>query len=163
MTHVVPSSVLQNTSDIILVLDAKGAIRYVNAAVRRILGYDPEELIGVKAFDFLHPEDAERARLTETLRSSGVQAPVEFRLRHADGSWRHVEVVRNNLLDSPSVGGIVICTRDVTERVQAEQALKESEEWFRKLTEATFEAVALHEKGKILRVNHRFCSMLGDR
>ena len=114
MTQVVPSSVLQNTSDIVMVLDAEGAIRYVNAAVGRILGYQPEELIGVKAFDFVHPEDAERARLTETLRSAGVQAPVEFRLRHADGSWRHVEVVHNNLLDDPSVGGLVICTRDVT-------------------------------------------------
>ena len=82
-------------------------------------------------------------------------------MRRADGSWRHVEVARNNLLNDPIIGGIVSNVWDVTERKQAEQALKESEERFRKLTEATFEGIAISEKGKILEANDRFCAMFG--
>lgn len=95
--------VMRNTSDVMVVLDAVGTIRYVSAAVERILGYKPEELVGSEASGFVHSEDAERARETfsEALRSSGVQTPVNFRLRHADGSWRQEEVLRNNLLADP--------------------------------------------------------------
>ena len=110
--------------DIIVVLDAHATIRYVNPAVERIIGYKVEEVTGIKAFGLVHPEDSERAKQTffEALWSPGVRTPVEFRLRHADGFWRYVEVLRNNLLDDPSVGGIVSNVRDVTERKQAEQA-----------------------------------------
>src|SRR4028118_442525 len=68
-------SVVRSTSDVIMVLDADGYARYVNTVVERILGYKAEELIGVKAFGFVHPEDAERAKQTfsKALRSLGGQ------------------------------------------------------------------------------------------
>ena len=68
-------SVVQNTSEIIVVLDADATIRYVNPAVEMILGHKSEELLGIKAFDLVHPEDTEHARrsFSEARRSSGVQ------------------------------------------------------------------------------------------
>jgi diguanylate cyclase (GGDEF)-like protein/PAS domain S-box-containing protein len=147
-----------------MVLEADGTVSYVNPAVERILGYKAEELTGVEAFfGLVHPEDAEGAEQTfsEAVRSVGVQAPLEVRLRRADGSWRHVEVTNNKLLGGPSAGMIVSNIRDVSARKQAEEKLRDSEERFRKLTEATFEAVTIHEKGKVLEANRRFCTMFG--
>jgi PAS domain-containing protein len=54
----------------------------------------------------------------------GIRPPVEFRLRHGDGNWRHLEINRNNLLDDPAVGGIVFNLRDVTDRKVAEEQLR---------------------------------------
>jgi diguanylate cyclase (GGDEF)-like protein/PAS domain S-box-containing protein len=147
-----------------MVLEADGTVSYVNPAVERILGYKAEELIRFKAFfGLVHQEDAKRVEQTffEAVRSSGVQEPLEIRLRHADGSWRHVEITNNKLLDDPSAGRVVSNVRDVTERKQTKEKLSESEERFRKLTEATFEAIVIHDKGKILEANHRLRTLFG--
>jgi PAS domain S-box-containing protein len=92
-------TVLQHVLDVIVaILDADGTLRYVSPAVETMLGYAPGEVIGTGVFDYVHPEDAERAReaLAETLVTPGVLPPLEFRACRADGEWRHVEVVRNN-------------------------------------------------------------------
>jgi diguanylate cyclase (GGDEF)-like protein/PAS domain S-box-containing protein len=117
---------VQKACDVMGVLEADGTIRYVSPAVENMLGYLPQELIGTKVFDYVHPDDFERASgaLTETLKTPGILPPMGFRARSADGSWRHVEVVRNNLLDDPNVRGVVIDVRDITERVRVEEKLR---------------------------------------
>jgi diguanylate cyclase (GGDEF)-like protein/PAS domain S-box-containing protein len=119
-------SLLQHVLDVVAVLDADGTLRYVSPAVETMLGYAPEEVIGTGVFDYVHPDDVERAlgALAETLVTTGALPPIEFRARCADGTWRHVEVVRNNRLDDPAVGGVVINVRDVTERKEAEEAIE---------------------------------------
>jgi PAS domain S-box-containing protein len=116
-------SLVQYASDIITVIEAEGTIRYQSPSIERILGYGPEELIGSSAFDYVHREDAEKVQsaLAEALKSQEVSPLVEFRFRHKDGSWRFLEAVGNNLLADPSVGGMVVNSRDITERKQAER------------------------------------------
>jgi two-component system cell cycle sensor histidine kinase/response regulator CckA len=116
---------LQHVLDIVAILDADGTVRYVSPAIETMLGYAPEEVIGTGVFDYVHPDDVERALegLAETLVTQGALPPLEFRARSADGECRHVEVVRNNRLDDPSVGGVVINIRDISERKADEEEL----------------------------------------
>ena len=123
-------SLVQNASDIITVLDVDGTIRYESPSIERLLGYRPEDLVGQNAFDYVHPDDLERLRsiFGEITKRSGASRPVEIRFRHADGSWRYMEWIGNNRLEDPTVKGIVANSRDVTERKEAEEKLREVRE-----------------------------------
>ena len=118
-------TLVQNGSDVVTVLDSHGYIRYQSPSVARVLGHAAEEMTGKSAFEYVHPEDAARVRETfsRNLNVPGVHDPVGMRIRHADGSWRQLETIANNLLDEPSVGGIVLNSRDVTERKALEERL----------------------------------------
>jgi len=119
-------SLVQNASDVITILEADGTIRYDSPAIERMLGYEPRDRVGKTIFDFMHPDDVERAKqsFARILQSFGVQPPIEYRIRHKDGSWRDVEVTRTNLLDDPAVRGVVSNARDVTERKRLEEQLQ---------------------------------------
>ncbi|MBI4517748.1 MAG: PAS domain S-box protein [Deltaproteobacteria bacterium] len=115
-------SLIDNALDLVSILGADGTFRYASPSNERVLGHKPEDLVGRNAFDFVHPDDTESVMkvFTTALRCPGVAPPVEFRFRHKDGSWRFVEAIGNNLLDEPGVAGVVINSRDITERKQAE-------------------------------------------
>ncbi len=118
-------SLVQNASDGIIVVDTNGIIAYESPAVKRILGYEPEERVGTSALSTIHAEDAARASeiLSQVREHAGAFRTLEFRSRHADGSWRWIEVTATNLLHDPSITGIVGNYRDVTERKTLEAQL----------------------------------------
>jgi len=130
-------SLVQNASDVITVLGADGKILYESPSIRSVLGYEPDELVGENAFDYVHPEDAERvsAEFASVVNDPGTVPSLGFRFRHKDGSWRHLETTGSNLLDDPGVRGIVANSRDVTERKEAERRLREAEFRYRALVE----------------------------
>src|SRR5919112_1672671 len=142
-------TLLQNTSDIITLLEADGTIRYISPAVERVTGYSPEEQIGISAFGSVHPDDREQALNTfaEVLKEPGLHPPLEFRVPHKDGSWCYLEHVVNNLLDDQAVNGVVITSRDVTERKEAERKLREAEQRYRTLIEQGPAVVYIQEIG----------------
>ena len=119
-------SLVRYTSDIITLLEADGTIRYVSPAVERVTGYSPEERIGTSAFGSVHPDDREQALNTfaEVLKGPGLHPPLEFRVPHKNGSWCYLEHAVNNLLDDPAVRGVVVTSRDVTERKSLEEQLR---------------------------------------
>ncbi len=115
-------SVIENVAEVISILEVDGTIRYISPSVRRVLGYEPDEQTGRQSLAFVHPDDLEplRTLLEEAVVSGRTAALVPYRYRHKDGTWRNLESTALNLLDDDAVGGIVVSSRDVTDRVHAE-------------------------------------------
>jgi PAS domain S-box-containing protein len=117
---------VQNSSDLILVIGRGGVILHATPASDIILDRSPRELIGKKALSLVHPEDREHSRpaLLDFLRTPGARTLLEVRVRHADGHWIHLEAHCRNLLTEPRVRGIVVNTRDITLRKAAEEEVQ---------------------------------------
>ena len=136
----------RNALDIVMITDANGTIRYISPSVERVLGYQPEELIGTSSALYVHPDDLQRSleELAEAASKPGVHpVAVETRVRRKDGSWCHLEGIANNLLNDPAVRGMVFNHRDVTERKQAEEAIRASEDRFRSLVQYASDIVTI--------------------
>jgi len=118
-------SLVQNSSDVITIVDAERLIRYQSESVRRVLGYEPAELATTDLLMLVHPDDQERVArfVSEAARRPGVTVPATWRILHRDGTWLHCETVAGNLLEDPDVHGLVLNTRDVSERKQLEDQL----------------------------------------
>jgi two-component system sensor histidine kinase/response regulator len=126
-------ALVETALDVISVLDADGIIQYVNPAVRCVLGFDPQELLGANAFTLLHPDDLARMQeiWTGWLGTPGAAVREQYRYRHKNGSWVAIETAATNLLHDPAVRGIVLNSHDITRRQVAEAALRQSEERYR--------------------------------
>ena len=118
-------ALVEGSNDIISIVDTEGVFQYQSPSIERILGYDPMETIGDTAWEYVHPDD--RADLIEAF-ERGVADPdanllIEYRARHADGSWRWFEARGNNQLDNPAVEGYIVNSRDITEKKEREREL----------------------------------------
>ncbi|HEV2994142.1 MAG TPA: EAL domain-containing protein [Acidimicrobiia bacterium] len=157
-------SLVQHASEFVLVYGADSRITYASPAVGRFVGCDASALSGTERSDLLHPDDQERfvAGLASLAESGGRTGSFLARFRRHDGEYRSLEVVATNLLDNPSVAGVVVNARDVTDRMQAEGALRESEERFRSAFEFAPIGMALADQsGRIVRCNEALTQMLG--
>ncbi|MEA2584505.1 MAG: hypothetical protein QOF33_2590 [Thermomicrobiales bacterium] len=119
-------SLVQNASDVIVIVDRVGVVRYASPAMERIIGVPPEDVVGSDNLFRAHPDDVKRLRLAyvRAARTPGVNPPIELRFRHRDGSWHWLEITPTNLLDDTGINGIVANCRDVTERKQIEDDLR---------------------------------------
>jgi diguanylate cyclase (GGDEF)-like protein/PAS domain S-box-containing protein len=117
-------ALVRNASDVIVISEPDGTIRYCSPAVERRWGRHPDQLRGSHVVELVHPEDRACARhvLVQTLNQPG-NISTELRIRHGDGSWRHFESITSNLLADPSIKGIVTTYHDITERKKFEAQL----------------------------------------
>jgi diguanylate cyclase (GGDEF)-like protein/PAS domain S-box-containing protein len=136
-------AITQHSSDIIFILDRQGTISYASPSVERFLGCLPDELIGKKSLDLILSDDQPKAvdDFSRALLTKEIVIPNVFRIRHRDGTERILEGFGKNLLDNPVVAGFVMNVRDVTERRQADEALRKSEERYRELVEKATDVV----------------------
>lgn len=158
-------AVLTNSSDLVVVVDTRARLSFVSQAARRILGHDPQYWLGRDVFELLHPDDV--GRTAEAMAASvdsgpGVKAALEIRVRHADGSWREIEIIANNLVDVEHVGGLLITARDLSERVAAREATELVTNRFEQAFDRAPIGMALiANDGRMLRVNQALATMLG--
>ena len=113
------SALVENASDVICIVAANAGIRYLSPSVQRTFGHEPAALASGGLIEIVHPDEGERALtfIGEVAgRGAGDAQTTELRVRHADGSWRDVEVLATNLLEHEAIEGIVLNIRDVTER-----------------------------------------------
>jgi diguanylate cyclase (GGDEF)-like protein/PAS domain S-box-containing protein len=119
-------SLVRNASDVITVVDAAGTITYQTPSVGWVLGYPPGSLVGTDVHELLHPEDVHtfRDQVTAAVRGPGPASVPGVRMRHRTGSWRWTETVVNDLRDDAAVAGVVLTTRDVSDRRDLEERLR---------------------------------------
>jgi PAS domain S-box-containing protein len=157
-------ALVEHALDAIGLLDADGIVTYVSPAVRRLLGYGPDDLVGREAPGLVHPQDAQAVRdfRSKVAQEPGASLTVRSRLRHRDGSWRWFELHATNLLHHPQVARIVFNARDITETERAAQRLKDREHTLRILLDANPEAIFLMDReGIILDANQALAQAMG--
>jgi PAS domain S-box-containing protein len=151
-------ALIENASDLIMVLDAQGKVVYVSPASERVLGGGAETIVYQSFFDLTHPDDVPAAR---TLLGGALPATGEIRLRRADGSTCIVEAIAN-ALEEPSGPGVVVNLRDITERKRAEAALREAEEKYRGIFENAVEGIFQSTpEGRFITANAALARILG--
>ncbi len=122
-------ALIENALDITAIVDSDGAFQYASPSVERALGYSADELHGTSLFALMHEDD--RALVRPVFTRDGdrtATTSVECRVRHRDGTWRTFEITARNFLSHPSVAGIVLNSRDVTERRRAEETERRLQE-----------------------------------
>jgi diguanylate cyclase (GGDEF)-like protein/PAS domain S-box-containing protein len=156
-------AMVRDSTDIMAIVDGNGQIVYASPATERTLGLEAEPLVGTSMFDLIHADDRSRAvQRFEYARQGKDVDRLEVRLAHADGSWRIIEAVGTNLLDDPTVQGIVISARDLTERRRAEIELREAQERFRSAFEHAPIGMSLAAiDGRMFLVNRALVQIVG--
>lgn len=120
---------IKNSFDMIVLLDSDGVQQYVSESCEKILGYKPDELIGIDVIEeMIHPEDKEKTfvglkGIIEKTKFGGTQ----YRHKHKNGNWVYLEAFGTNQLDNPAIKAVVLNVRDITARKKSEEALLESE------------------------------------
>lgn len=152
-------SLIENATDIIVILDEHGIFRYCSPSAERVLGYRLEEILGHAAVEFVHPADSNCIiqALQQAIAHPHVsQTPVEYRVRHRTGSWCLFEAVATALLDDPTINGVVVNCHDITERQQAETALRVANRQIANILESITDAfVSLDLAWRFTYINHR--------
>jgi PAS domain S-box-containing protein len=122
-------ALIEKSTDLILLLDAKGQYRFWSQGATAMLGWTPEEKVGRPALEMIHPDD--QPRMAEALGGllAGLEATTRdvLRYRHKDGSWRQIEATARNLLGDPAVAGVVVNGRDITAQRGLEEQLRQAQ------------------------------------
>jgi PAS domain S-box-containing protein len=141
-------ALIENTNDLIWILDAQGNFNYISPSTQRILGYSPQELLGMNVFDFVHPDEqtALSQRFKLRVQSLVKAQPTEHRFRHREDYWCTLESITKNLLDHPAIEGVVVNSRNISQRKRVEEALRQShQELEHRVEERTSELLVLNK------------------
>ncbi|CAG1023123.1 hypothetical protein DOJK_02114, partial [Patescibacteria group bacterium] len=153
-------SLIENITEMISLVDSSGEIIYASPSVTSILGYDAEEFESKNIFDFINEEDSEEAKesFRKVLEKPGnIINNIQFRFRNRKGDWVWSEATAHNLINDPSIGGIVFNYRDITDRRKAEEEIRLQKSYFQQLFENSPEGIViLDNQDRIVDANKGF-------
>ncbi|MFI5237374.1 MAG: PAS domain-containing protein, partial [Ignavibacteriales bacterium] len=152
-------ALLRNALDIITILDKQGNMIFYNASVTRILGYSEDELLNKNVFEFIHPDDIDGVLelFNKAITIPSYTATTEFRFRHKKGDWVILESVGKNMLTDPDISGVIVNSRDVTDRRNLEEIRRKYEF----IANASLELTGLiNREYKYEAVNDAYCLAL---
>jgi PAS domain S-box-containing protein len=153
-------ALVDNLQDIVVVLDAAGTIKFENPSAAKILGYS---LMGRNVFEIMHPEDIGTVKndFMEVIGKKNPHTPTLVRIPHQDGSWLYIDVLATNLFDNSIIRGMMAVGHNVTERIEAQKALVESEQRYRALFSQSPVGVFLFDSDLIIKeCNDRFSEIV---
>jgi PAS domain S-box-containing protein len=135
--------ITENSSDMIIITDKSGKIKYCSRSIERFTGYKAEELIGRIGITLIHPDDVKRALSDygKVILSMDSAIPNSFRIVHKDGAERYFEGLGKNLLNNPTVEGFIMNIRDITDRKRAEEKLQYTLDSLRKAVSTTIQVM----------------------
>jgi PAS domain S-box-containing protein len=157
-------SLIENASDVITIIDSTGTILYESPSVERVLGMAPQTFIGVNALDFIHPDDRKAgiALLTAALSKAGPTKPLELQFKHANGSWRTLDVMARAVREESGAVLVIINARDVTERKSRERELLFTNTILNTEHETSLDGIlVVGEHQEIISFNKNFVDMWG--
>ncbi|GAA4310480.1 PAS domain S-box protein [Nibribacter koreensis] len=155
---------VEHGADMMALLTLDGIYTYVGGPIERILGYRPEDLVGKNVFNHIHPDDLQEAKgsFVTLLQSDTYTNSRGFRFKRADGQWRWIDTTVSNQLLNPNIQALVVSSRDITEQVENNNRLQESEQKYRNLFEKNPDVVFLQNpEGTIIEINQAFQKVLG--
>lgn len=150
-------SLIQNSMDIITVINKNGEIIYETPSIERILGYNLKERIGSNIVDYIHPTDKKSAisYYKDIIYDPGIEKRFSTRIRHKNGTWRYLEWIGNNQIKNDLINGIIINSRDITENIREEQEKS-------LILNNTSEIIAYHDTNHVIKwVNSAYAKATG--
>ncbi|MEA1930945.1 MAG: PAS domain S-box protein [Euryarchaeota archaeon] len=156
--------ILSYSADYVLIVDETGRVKYNSPPVETMLGHQPEDVVGIDSFANVHPDDRAVAEesFAKLLGEPADERTVEFRAKHADGSWRWVEVTGVDKRDDPVIDGALLNVRDVTTRKEQERELRETTRRLQAVLDTIESAVFMKDAdGRYLLMNQTCRDMFG--
>jgi PAS domain S-box-containing protein len=147
-------TLIENSSDAVALITVDGTILYATATTERLLGYTPDEFMGLNALAFLHPEDLEKSLhlLNQLVAQPDSTVVSQYRFRHKNGAWVWLEGVGRNLLHDLNIGAIVANYRNITERKQQEETLRRRAEELAALHDTILNVISLYDLPQLLQL-----------
>lgn len=153
-------TLIENSTDITIIFNTDGITTYLSPSIKPILGYSVTDLLGTNFLNIIHPEDIpmiqEKIRfITQSEKKLDV---FNFRVKNTNNQYNYLEGTFNNLLQDPSIQGILSNLRDITMRMQAEEGIKR---FSYAVNQSPVAIVITNIDGKIEYVNPKFCEVSG--
>lgn len=157
-------AITERSTDVLAIVSATGVVQYVSPSFETVLGHKIEDMLEKRGLDLVHPDDVARTQemLADLAERNADWRSIEVRVRDVSGEYHYMDVRARNMLNDPIIRGIAIDCRDISAKKLAEQALRRSEERFRKVIETSGEGIAMRDPAGVLTfVNSRFAEILG--
>ena len=149
-------SLVQNSSDLLAIIDREGNYSYVSPSSKTILGYDPEFFLGKSGTTCVHPDDIQKPTPGEAIEKVVIVPP--FRFKNALGEWRWIAGSMTNMMDDPAINGIVVNSRDITDKKIADDEIEK----LSLVAKQTHSGVFILDKDRLIQwVNDAFTKITG--